>query len=254
MTWFMVFGFLFFFTTRLWNEDDRPRMNSYRNGVISNLDGNLSITRAVYIESYHELNLLVQEVTFWGANRLNIAIVVHNLDGSYYVPTTRVIKESANMNQTRSLVTVELEPEILGWYFVEVVLLENGEVGSRLTIDWRLVERSYERLSPNDITNFFFTPAEVNNNYSDKFNNEQNYQYYYGHAHHHGEDGIDVELQLSIALSHYERLNDLLAEQPHNPILIESVAYYSERILHYQNLFQTMVTDNEGEYYGDDGY
>jgi len=241
----MVIGFIFFFSTRLWNEDDRPRMNSYAVRSATTHEGSLHIYRAVYIEGLHELNLLVHETMFFGSERLMITTVVHNLDGTYYTPPTYLARETTHLNQIRSLVRIELDDEILDWYFVEVVILnENGPVDS-LTIDWRLVEHKDDSLG-HYLEDFFFEESDQGDQYgySEAQPTESSYQYQYGHGHHHGEGEVDLERELRLAQRHLERLEGLLEEQPYNPIFIESVDYYLERIQY----FEERIENEENSY------
>ena len=250
MTWIMVIGFLFFFSTRIWNEDDRPRMNSWVQRDTQNVDGNLRIHNAIYVEDAHELNLLIHETTFVGSGEgLNVHFQVVNRDGSYYNPDVKVIHYTIEMNHTRSLIVVDLDDESLEWYYVRVALIdrdENQNIG--LTMDWRLVERNDERLVINEINDFFFEEKYDESsmeNFPNKNGSQVDLGYYTdlvisereeilqgggGHHHHYEHEYHDREAELETLREQLARLQSIYEDQPYHPIIGESIEYYRERI------------------------
>jgi len=250
MTWIMIIGFLFFFSTRIWSEDDRPRMNSWAQRDTQNVDGNLRIHKVVYIEGVHELNLLVHETTFVGSQEgLDVEFQVVNRDGSYYKPEVEIMHYTTEMNHTRSFVRVDLDDEKLEWYYVRLSLVDReGNHNIGLTMDWRLVERSDERLTISEIENFFFEEYEDYTLESSLSENESQVELGYytelailereeilqggggHHHHHHNDDNHDYEAELEAMREQLERLQLTYENQPYHPIISESIEYYITRI------------------------
>ena len=240
LSFILIIVYGFFFTTKLWNIDDRPRFNSWVVNSMGNSEGRIVISQVVYVSPIDALDIILEHTSFGTSSEFSLEAVVHRLDGTSGVVPLTLMDEATNMNITRKFLRVYLDDN-LHWHYVEIALIDEitGD-RSRLTMDWRMVERvdevtgvaSYD-LSFSDFDDFDdFDDVAIT--ILDDVDDLQDYS----HTHH--EDFIqshapDLSLEglvrsLDIAITEYAIVNELLELDPYDDILSQSVAFYESEI------------------------
>ena len=254
LTFILIIGYGFFFTTRLWNIDDRPRFNSWETTTIGNAHGRISITEVIYISPIDALDIILEKTSFMSDEVLMVEAAVHRLDGgSDTVPIT-VVNEESNRNITRQFLRIYLDDDNLDWHFVEVVLIDEADNNrQRLTMDWRLVERtddittaeSYD-LSFDELVAASESPVAHEIHDHDHNHNHES-QYVSDHPHDHGDlthsHAPDLSLEginrsLDIAFTEYAIVREMLEDDPENNIMLQSLAFYESEIQRLEALLE----------------
>lgn len=238
----LIIGYGFFFTTRLWNIDDRPRFNTWESHTLSNNQGRIAITDVVYISSIDALDIILEKTAFIPGHAFTLEAVVHRLDGTSEIVPLTVMNETANMNVTRQFLRIYLEGDDLEWHFIEIASI-NEVTGnrSRLTIDWRMVKRideittvaSYD-LSFEEALDTIVAPGH---------HDPEQLHAHDDHAHHTHYHAVDLSLegltyQLDHAFTEYAMVNQLLLFEPNDDILLQSLEFYQNEIQRLETLIE----------------
>ena len=238
----LLFGYGFFFTTRLWNIDDRPRFNSWSVHTMGNNQGRVAITQVMYVSPIDALDIILEQTSFASYYEFVLEAIVHRLDGTSEIVPLTMINEATNMNITRKFLRVYLEDNNLDWHFVEIALIDEltGD-RARLTMDWRMVERidetttktSYD-LSFDDFDSVVITMLDDIHLYDYSYMHHENFLY--SHA-----PNLSLESltrSLDIAFTEYAIVSGLLELDPYDYIMSQSLAFYESEIKRLENLIQ----------------
>ena len=246
----LVLGYSFFFTTKMWNIDDRPRFNSWESHTMGNNEGRIAITQVVYVSPIDALDIILEQTSFVSHYEFVLEAVVHRLDGTSEIVPLTLMNEVTNKNVTRKFLRVYLEDSNLHWHFVEIALIDEITGNRvRLTMDWRMVKRideitavaSYDlSFDVDDIDDVAIT---ILDDVPDYFKNHDNF------IHSHVPD-LSIEglfHSLDIAFTQYEIVSGLLELDPYNDIMIQSVAFYESEIQRLESLIQEYYQEYRDE-------
>lgn len=234
LSFILIIGYGFFFTTRLWNIDDRPRFNTWESHTIGSNQGRIAIIDVVYVSPIDVLDIILEKTFFTPHHEFTLEAVVHRLDGTSDVAPLTMMNEATNINITRQFLRVYLEDDNLDWHFVEIASInEITNNRSRLTIDWRMVNRIDEitTVASYDLNFEDTLDAAV---ISDHHNPGQLHEHddHEHHAHYHVTD-LSLEgltHSLDLAFTEYAIVNQLLLFDPEDDILIQSAEFYAREI------------------------
>jgi len=245
LSFILIIGYVFFFTTKLWNIDDRPRFNSWVSHTIGNNQGRIAITQMVYVSPVDALDIILEQTLFVPHYELVLEAVVHQLDGTSEVVPLTVMNEAGSMNVTRQFLRVYLEDENLDWHFVEIALIdETTGKRPRLTVDWRMVERIDEITTAVSYDLSFDDIVIANNEIRDhtymhhhtNSHNQNDFEYYESHEPDLSLDGLNRSLD--IAFTEYAIVSSLLELNPQDDIVGQSLAFYESEIQRLEALIQ----------------
>ena len=243
LSFILIIGYGFFFTTRLWNIDDRPRFNSWENLTINNNQGRIAINEVVYVSQLDALDIIIEQTSFIPNRDIELKAIVHRLDGSKDVVPVIFMNEATHMNRSRQFVRVYLEKENLDWHFIEIAFIdEMANSRSSLTVDWRLIRRTDE------IT----TIASYDLNFDEiMMASEGNHTHIHNHGHqdhdahdhegcHHDHDLSLTALEQSLddAFNEYAIVSQFLEMDPDDSIWQQSLEFYESEILRIQGLIE----------------
>ena len=246
----MAYGF--FFTTKIWNIDDRPRFNSWVANTMGNNGGRIVIDQVVYATPIDALDIILEQTSFGTDYEFVLEAVVHRLDGTSEVVPLILMNEATNMNITRKFLRVYLEDDNLRWHFVEIALIDRlTEDRSRLTVDWRMVERKDEITTALSYDLSFDDFAEVVITILDDVNDLPDYSYAY-HENFIQSHAPDLSLEalihnLDIAFTEYRVMSSLLELDPYDDIVKQSVAFYESEIQRLESLIQEYHQEHHDE-------
>jgi len=241
LSFILVICYIFFFTTRLWNIDDRPRFNSWSVHTMGNSGGRVAITHVVYVSPIDALDIILEQTSFVSHHEFVLEAVVHRLNGiSEIVPLT-LMNEATSMNVMRKFTRIYLEDDNLDWHFVEIALIdETTGDRSRLTVDWRMVERVDETttVATHDLSFDDFDVAKTTPD--DIYLHSYSSTYHESFVHSHAPD-LSLEsltLNLDIAYTEYAIVSELLELDPFDDIMNQSLAFYESEIQRLEELIQ----------------
>ena len=242
LSFILIIGYGFFFTTRLWNIDDRPRFNSWEAHTMGNNQGRVAITQVVYVSPIDALDIILEQTSFVSYYEFILEAIVHRLDGTSEVVPLMMMNEAINMNITRQFLRVYFEGDNLDWHFVEIALIDEitGD-RVRLTMDWRMVERideittvaSYD-LSFDDFDDVAVTILDDVYLHDYSYTHHENFMYSH-------EPDLSLEgltLSLDIAFIGYAIASELLELDPYDEITSQSLAFYESEIQRLEALIQ----------------
>lgn len=249
LSFILIIGYGFFFTTRLWNIDDRPRFNSWVAHTMGNNQGRVAITQVVYVSPIDALDIILEQTAFVSDYEFVLEAVVHQLDGTSEVVPLMMINEETSMNVSRQFLRVYLEGNNLDWHFVEIALIDEitGD-RVRLTMDWRMVERideittiaSYD-LSFDDFDEMAITAiADVHDLHEYSYTLHENF--IYSHESDISLDGLTRSLD--IAFIEYAIVSELLELDPYDEIMSQSLVFYESEIQRLETLIQDYHDEN----------
>ena len=236
LSFILIAGYGFFFTTKIWNIDDRPRFNSWVASAIGNKVGRIAITQVVYVSPIDAIDIILEKTSFVSNYEFELEAVVHRLDGTNEVVPLTLMSEAINMNITRQFLRIYLEGDNLYWHFVEIVLVnEIAGDRARLTMDWRMVERVDEvtKAASYDLS---FDDHDLHD-YSDTY--YENFIPSYAP----NLSLEDLTTRLDVAFTEYAIVSSLLELDPYDDILSQSVAYYKSEIKRLEALIQDYYDD-----------
>jgi len=240
----IIVGYSFFLTTRLWNIDDRQRFNSWSMHTMGNNGGRVAITQVVYVSPIDALDIILEQTTFMSYYEFVLEGVVHRLDGSSEIVPLTVMDEATDMNVTRKFLRIYLENDNLDWHFVEIALIDEiTDDRSRLTMDWRMVERIDE------VT----TVATYDLSFDDIVSVNESHEHSYHHHHRHEFDDLghydccnpDLSLDsltrsLDNAFIEHAIISELLELDPDDYIMSQSLAFYESEIQRLESLIEEL--------------
>ena len=250
----LIVGYAFFFTTRLWNIDDRPRFNSWATNTMVNSQGNVAISQVVYVSPIDALDIILDKTSFVSYYEFVLEAVVHRLDGTSDVVPLTLMNEKSNRNVVRQFVRAYLEDENLDWHFVEIALIDEANDNRvRLTMDWRMVDRidnittaeSYD-LSFGDEDDF---DDEIVVETQDNTHDINEYEYHdhgdfddlgdFGYGHFEPDLSLEgLNLSLDGVLREYAFVSALFELNPDDDILRQSIEYYEAEIQRLEALIE----------------
>ena len=241
----LVIGYGFFFTTRLWNIDDRQRFNSWSVHTMGNNGGRVAVIQVVYVSPIDAIDIILEQTLFMSDYEMVLEAVVHRLDGiSEIVPLT-VKDKVTNINVTRKFLRIYLENENLDWHFVEIALVDEvTNDRSRLTMDWRMVERVDEVTTVASYDLSFDEIVSINESHDDL------HSYHHLNLYHESDDlehydGYNPDLSLDgltrsldNAFIEYSIVSGLLELDPDDYIMNQSLAFYESEIQRLESLIE----------------
>jgi len=243
----IIIGYIFFFTTKLWNIDDRQRFNSWQMQTMGNNGGRVAITEVVYISPIDALDIILEQTSFISHYEFVIEAVVHRLDGTSEIVPLTVKNEATNMNITRKFLRVYLENDNLDWHFVEIALIDEMlDNRSRLTMDWRMIERVDEvtTVASYDLSFDEVVSANDSHNSLSHFNNQHEHADFEHDCHN---DDLSLEAltrSLDNAFTEYAIVSGLLELDPDDYIMSQSLAFYESEIQRLERLIEDYHYEN----------
>lgn len=165
VTIIMILGFGFFFTTKLWGEDDRPFNNTYTTMDLYNSQALVRVEDVVYMSQINALDIVIETTYLNGIDsKYELIPVIHNLDGSKYDAQLDRWTWSDNGNKTRAVYRIQLEnnteDEKENWYYAELFLLDPTDQSQKsVTMDYRKVTTTEQIMTSDDYNIAYENPS-----------------------------------------------------------------------------------------------
>lgn len=238
VTIIMILGFGFFFSTKLWGEDDRPYYNTYTTMDLYNSQALVRVEDVVYMSQINALDIILETTYLNGTNsQYELVPVVHNLDGTQYDVELDRWTWSDNGNKTRAVYRIQLENteenEKQNWYYVELFLIDSTDQSQKsVTMDYRKVQTtdqimtsndyniSYENPSPSIFNSQTNSETPVTESPTTGIEEKENNTY----------SKEELQQQLDLKLEEFERLKQDAESNPEDTRLQDLVQQYQEEI------------------------
>lgn len=249
VTIIMILGFGFFFSTKLWGEDDRPYHNTYTTMDLYNSQALVRVEDVVYMSQINALDVILETTYLNGiSSKYELVPIVHNLDGTEYDVELDRWTWSDNGNKTRAVYRIQLENieenEKQNWYYVELFLIDSTDHSQKsVTMDYRKVKTTDQIMTSNDYNISYENPSpSIFNSQTDgTISNEQNATDSETPVTESPTTGIEekenityskeeLQQQLDLKLEEFERLKQDAASNPEDTRLQDLVQKYQEEI------------------------